>query len=79
VCVRHAQILGYRGPILMTYPTFAIAPIMLDDYVKVRAAQRAHGAPRSYPKYGIRTRACTSTPHPQPTLAGGGRDGLLGL
>ncbi|GFR48974.1 hypothetical protein Agub_g10990, partial [Astrephomene gubernaculifera] len=31
------EICGYRGPILMTYPTFAIAPIMLEDYVKVNA------------------------------------------
>lgn len=32
----HVQVCGYRGPVLMTYPTFAMAPIMLEDYVKVR-------------------------------------------
>ncbi|KAG2486888.1 hypothetical protein HYH03_014482 [Edaphochlamys debaryana] len=31
------EVCGYRGPILMTYPTFAIAPLVLGDYVKVNA------------------------------------------
>ncbi|GIL53044.1 hypothetical protein Vafri_8739, partial [Volvox africanus] len=31
------EVCGYQGPILMTYPTFAIAPMMLEDYVKVNA------------------------------------------
>ncbi len=31
------QVCGYHGPVLMTYPTFAMAPIMLEDYVKVCA------------------------------------------
>jgi predicted metal-dependent RNase len=26
---------GYHGPIVMTHPTKAIIPLMLDDYIKV--------------------------------------------
>ena len=29
------QVLGYQGPIYMTYPTRAIAPLMLEDYHRV--------------------------------------------
>jgi Cft2 family RNA processing exonuclease len=28
------QVCGYRGPVFMTYPTRAIAPLMLEDYYK---------------------------------------------
>jgi integrator complex subunit 11 len=29
-------VLGYRGPVVMTAPTAAVTPIMLDDYRRVR-------------------------------------------
>lgn len=29
------EILGYRGPIVMTHPTRAICPVLLDDYRKL--------------------------------------------
>jgi hypothetical protein len=31
------QVLGYHGPIYMTYPTLAIAPVVLGDYIRVRS------------------------------------------
>ncbi len=34
-CSDAAQVCGYNGPIFMTYPTRAIAPVMLEDYHKV--------------------------------------------
>jgi integrator complex subunit 11 len=34
---------GYNGPIYMTYPTKAIAPILLDDFRKIRDTRRRRG------------------------------------
>ncbi|KAK3222138.1 hypothetical protein Dsin_009163 [Dipteronia sinensis] len=34
------EVCGYRGPIYMTYPTKALAPLMLEDYRKVMIDQR---------------------------------------
>eukprot|EP00882_Tetradesmus_deserticola_P022256 GHRQ01024150.1.p1 GENE.GHRQ01024150.1~~GHRQ01024150.1.p1 ORF type:complete len:305 (+),score=133.68 GHRQ01024150.1:17-931(+) len=34
-CCCCRQVCGYRGPVYMTYPTRAIAPLMLEDYHKV--------------------------------------------
>ncbi|BFG17285.1 hypothetical protein CerSpe_035590 [Prunus speciosa] len=34
------EVCGYRGPIYMTYPTKALAPIMLEDYRKVMVERR---------------------------------------
>lgn len=33
--LQYAQVCGYTGPIYMTYPTRAIAPLMLEDYHRV--------------------------------------------
>ncbi|XP_076904931.1 cleavage and polyadenylation specificity factor subunit 3-II-like [Bidens hawaiensis] len=33
------EVCGYNGPIYMTYPTKALAPLMLDDYRKVMVAR----------------------------------------
>ena len=29
------EMVGYDGPVVMTHPTKAIIPLMLDDYMKV--------------------------------------------
>ncbi|PON45933.1 KH-domain/beta-lactamase-domain protein, archaea [Parasponia andersonii] len=34
------EVCGYRGPIYMTYPTKALAPLMLEDYRKVMVERR---------------------------------------
>ncbi|PSR88117.1 Cleavage and polyadenylation specificity factor subunit 3-II like [Actinidia chinensis var. chinensis] len=34
------EVCGYRGPIYMTYPTKALAPLMLEDYRKVMVDRR---------------------------------------
>ncbi|KAH9325980.1 hypothetical protein KI387_006158, partial [Taxus chinensis] len=34
------EVLGYEGPIYMTYPTKALAPLMLEDYRKVMVERR---------------------------------------
>ncbi|KAL4196826.1 hypothetical protein AMTRI_Chr04g185090 [Amborella trichopoda] len=34
------EVLGYQGPIYMTYPTKALAPLMLEDYRKVMVDRR---------------------------------------
>ncbi|KAL6846112.1 hypothetical protein ACP4OV_023560 [Aristida adscensionis] len=34
------EVCGYQGPIYMTYPTKALAPLMLEDYRKVMVDQR---------------------------------------
>ncbi|KAF8378587.1 hypothetical protein HHK36_029935 [Tetracentron sinense] len=34
------EVCGYRGPIYMTYPTKALAPMMLEDYRKVMVERR---------------------------------------
>ncbi|KAF8067260.1 CPSF73-II [Scenedesmus sp. PABB004] len=37
------EVLGYRGPIFMTYPTAAVAPLMLEDYARVLAERPGRG------------------------------------
>ncbi|VEL34583.1 unnamed protein product [Protopolystoma xenopodis] len=34
------EMVGYNGPILMTHPTKAICPILLDDYRKINVERR---------------------------------------
>lgn len=34
------EVLGYNGPVYMTYPTKALAPLMLEDYRKVMVDRR---------------------------------------
>eukprot|EP00850_Spirogloea_muscicola_P004643 SM000020S05993 [mRNA] locus=s20:371364:374589:+ [translate_table: standard] len=34
------EVCGYRGPVYMTYPTKALAPLMLEDYRKIAAERR---------------------------------------
>ncbi|CAK9135578.1 unnamed protein product [Ilex paraguariensis] len=34
------EVCGYKGPIYMTYPTKALAPLMLEDYRKVMVDRR---------------------------------------
>ncbi|XP_020083140.1 cleavage and polyadenylation specificity factor subunit 3-II [Ananas comosus] len=42
------EVCGYHGPIYMTYPTKALAPIMLEDYRKVMVERRGEEEQFSY-------------------------------
>lgn len=42
------EICGYNGPIYMTYPTKALAPLMLEDYRKVMVERRGEEEQFSY-------------------------------
>ncbi|KQJ90150.1 hypothetical protein BRADI_4g29760v3 [Brachypodium distachyon] len=42
------EVCGYHGPIYMTYPTKALAPLMLEDYRKVMVDQRGEEEQYSY-------------------------------
>ncbi|KAM7484708.1 hypothetical protein LguiA_000717 [Lonicera macranthoides] len=42
------EVCGYRGPIYMTYPTKALAPLMLEDYRKVMVDRRGEEEQFSY-------------------------------
>ncbi|CAI5463924.1 unnamed protein product [Closterium sp. Yama58-4] len=37
------QVCGYQGPVYMTYPTKALAPLMLEDYRRVAVERRGEG------------------------------------
>ncbi|GJP53268.1 hypothetical protein CLOM_g12440 [Closterium sp. NIES-68] len=37
------QVCGYSGPVYMTYPTKALAPLMLEDYRRVAVERRGEG------------------------------------
>lgn len=47
VMLAFLQVCGYKGPIYMTYPTRAIAPIMLEDYHKVKGEVSDTGRPQA--------------------------------
>ncbi|XP_039127819.1 LOW QUALITY PROTEIN: cleavage and polyadenylation specificity factor subunit 3-II [Dioscorea cayenensis subsp. rotundata] len=42
------EVCGYNGPIFMTYPTKALAPLMLEDYRKVMVERRGEDEQFSY-------------------------------
>lgn len=42
------EVCGYNGPIYMTYPTKALAPLMLEDYRKVMVDRRGEAEQFSY-------------------------------
>ncbi|KAJ6793971.1 cleavage and polyadenylation specificity factor subunit 3-II [Iris pallida] len=42
------EVCGYKGPIYMTYPTKALAPLMLEDYRKVMVERRGEEEQFSY-------------------------------
>ncbi|XP_072977847.1 cleavage and polyadenylation specificity factor subunit 3-II isoform X2 [Typha angustifolia] len=42
------EVCGYQGPIYMTYPTKALAPLMLEDYRKVMVERRGEEEQFSY-------------------------------
>ncbi|KAL5201692.1 hypothetical protein ABZP36_036046 [Zizania latifolia] len=42
------EVCGYHGPVYMTYPTKALAPLMLEDYRKVMVDQRGEEEQYSY-------------------------------
>ncbi|KAL7000859.1 Cleavage and polyadenylation specificity factor subunit 3-II [Sarracenia purpurea var. burkii] len=42
------EVCGYRGPIYMTYPTKALAPLMLEDYRRVMVDRRGEEEQFSY-------------------------------
>jgi integrator complex subunit 11 len=42
------EVCGYHGPVYMTYPTKALAPLMLEDYRKVMVDHRGEEEQYSY-------------------------------
>lgn len=52
------EILGYRGPVVMTHPTKAIAPMLLRDYRKVSAERNRTGAGTAAPFSNAQVEAC---------------------
>lgn len=46
------EVLGYRGPIFMTHPTRAIAPVVLTDYVRLGEERGRGQPPYSMPAIG---------------------------
>ena len=41
------EVRGYHGPVYMTFPTKALAPLMLSDYHRVMTERRGEDAPYS--------------------------------
>jgi integrator complex subunit 11 len=56
------EVLGYRGPVIMTHATKAIAPLILEDYHNICQTRCGHSGFRSS------TANCGMTPVTEPTV-----------
>uniref|UniRef100_A0A0G4FF16 Beta-Casp domain-containing protein n=1 Tax=Chromera velia CCMP2878 TaxID=1169474 RepID=A0A0G4FF16_9ALVE len=58
------EVMGFSGPVFMTYPTKAIAGLMLEDYAKLQnvAAKRTHAGTSAEPGGGDKAEASSASP-----------------